>query len=195
MILSSLVCLKIFITFRLQIRIGCTLSDSVAVDTANWLYVYMGNINSICHDSAYVMPASVYLGQHLYSPTDSDYNYKFLWSPAQNFVNDTILNAVLVKQLPLDFYNDTLTVKYKNCKADTVVEISYFSMTGVSLPPVDSISRGRHEIIPIIGGIGSYQQYYWSGNINWVMENSTDSRKPYRQYPGAGYLYFSWFNL
>jgi len=64
-----------------------------------------------------------------------------------------------VKKYTYYFY-----VNYGRCNSSDTIDIKYFTSNGVKLPSADTIPGGTsQEIIPIIGGTGSYVKYKWVG--------------------------------
>ncbi len=150
---------------------GCFTSETITIDTLNWLYVNAGPDTTICKNESFVMQPKIHVGSkiNLYDSLS--------WSPKENFINNKIFNAVTFKRPPdmnrVYFYDYVLTAYYGICTVSDDVTLTYYPDNGISLPDTITISRGSHEIVPIIGGNGSFVSYDWySNNSNYPSENS-----------------------
>ncbi len=82
--------------------------------------------------------------------------------------NNIIPSAITLANLP-DMYSVkkyiySLSVIYGRCHSNDSMNIFYHLSNGVILPSADTIPGGtRQEVVPIIGGTGSYIKYLWTG--------------------------------
>jgi gliding motility-associated-like protein len=153
---------------------GCYLDTiRIKIDTANWLYVNAGNDTLICRDTTYEMKPIIRLGKESFNGDGAFYN----WEPAAHFVNPNIKNAVLLADAyKQNSHNYQLTVRVNDrCKVSSELNLGYYPRNGVYLPPLTQVSKGIHEIVPIIGGTGTYTRYRWDPKYG-VIDNTDTTR-------------------
>ncbi|HOT15494.1 MAG TPA: gliding motility-associated C-terminal domain-containing protein, partial [Bacteroidales bacterium] len=143
---------------------GCSKIDTFNVIQGDSLKVFAGLDTTICRGVEYLLEGRAFAGKKELTVSDL---VTFNWSPARNLVDnkDYIPNPTIRKYIPNSYKIDSvqykLYVTYGNCTNSDSVVISYHQSNGVWLPAQDTASKGNFEIIPSIGGSGSFVSYMW----------------------------------
>ncbi|MCX7987405.1 MAG: gliding motility-associated C-terminal domain-containing protein, partial [Bacteroidales bacterium] len=173
-----------------QDHAGCDRLDTLVIPFDNPLIVDAGRDTTICRGKEYMLQGKAFSGG-LLGPTDALYN----WSPVQNLVNNkgNIPNPIIKPYIPNSFNIEKveyiLNVTLDRChKSDTVV-ISYHPSNGVWLPAVDTAAKGEYQIIPVIGGTGTYVRYMWTPRM-YVLYNSDTARVLTLNFQGDSLTYY-----
>jgi gliding motility-associated-like protein len=182
---------------------GCINNKYIQIPMPDKLIVNAGPDTIICRDRTTNEGGYIMRGSAKTISSEIDPMFMYTWTPVNDFVygTSTTLNAIVIDTLPdrylVNSHTFVLTVNYKGrCHASDTVVIAYHPSNGVSLPSYDTISHGEHIIVPLIGGTGVYNKYYWHwyGNTN-IIVGDTSSRTVEINIPenltgDIGYLFF-----
>ena len=149
---------------------GCSKIDTFNVIQGDSLKVFAGLDTTICRGVEYLLEGRAFAGKK--ELTVNDLNaVTFDWThddQVKNFVNNNghQPNPTIRRYIPnsykLDSVQYKLSVSYgSKCTNSDSVVISYHQSNGVWLPAQDTASKGNYEIIPSIGGSGSFVSYMW----------------------------------
>jgi gliding motility-associated-like protein len=142
---------------------GCSKIDTFDVIQRDSLKVFAGLDTTICRGVEYLLEGRAFAGKSLTVVDGAFFN----WTPVQNLIDNkaNIPNPIIRRYIPNSYKIDSvqymLSVTYGNCTNSDSVVISYHESNGVWLPAQDTASKGNYEIIPSIGGTGSFVSYMW----------------------------------
>lgn len=173
-----------------QVHTGCDRLDTLVIPFDNPLIVDAGPDTTICRGKEYMLQGKAYSGR-LLGANEALYN----WSPVQNLVNNkgNIPNPVIKAYIPNSFNIErvdyVLNVTLDRCHQSDTVTVTYYPSNGVWLPAVDTAAKGEYQIIPVIGGTGTYVRYMWTPR-NYVLYNSDTTRVLTLNFQGDSLTYY-----
>lgn len=173
-----------------QDHVGCDRLDTLVIPFDNPLMVDAGPDTTICRGKEYMLQGKAYSGR-LLGANEALYN----WSPVQNLVNNkgNIPNPVIKPYIPNSYNIDqvayVLNVTLDRCHQSDTVVITYYPSNGVWLPAVDTAAKGEYQIIPVIGGTGTYVRYMWTPRM-YVLYNSDTARVLTLNFQGDSLTYY-----
>ncbi|MGC8823978.1 MAG: gliding motility-associated C-terminal domain-containing protein [Bacteroidales bacterium] len=169
---------------------GCDRLDTLVIPFDNPLIVDAGPDTTICRGKEYMLQGKAYSGR-LLGANEALYN----WSPVQNLVNNkgNIPNPVIKPFIPNSYNTErveyVLNVTLDRCHQSDTVVVTYYPSNGVWLPAVDTAARGEYQIIPVIGGTGTYVRYMWAPRT-YVLYNSDTTRVLTLNFQGDSLTYY-----
>ncbi len=168
----------------------CERIDTFNIPFDNPLVVDAGKDTTICRGVEYMLQGKAYSGR-LLGPTEALYN----WSPVQNLVNNkgNIPNPIIKPYIPnthnIDNVEYIFKVTFDRCHVSDTVVISYHPSNGVWLPAIDTASKGEYQIVPVIGGTGTFVRYMWTPRL-YVLYGSDTTRVLTLNFQGDSLTYY-----
>ena len=164
--------------FSMRNALGCSFKDTFEVVKADSLVLFATPDTTICRGEDFVLNAYAFAGK----PLGASDNIMYRWgpNPRRYFTkeSDSIISNPILKGNYNGIYRKkevilTLNATYGSCKQTKEVYIAYYPSNGISLPAVDTVSKGDYIVIPLIGGTGVYSRYMWTPNVGIVYGSDT----------------------
>lgn len=155
----------------------CDSTKIISIIPLDTLKVDLGPDAFVCRGQEHVMNSTIKIDTILLTSSDG---VMYSWGPTDEYFVDGNVNAsspIVIGNIPdmykVNSHDFTLMATYGKCTESDTITLSYYPSNGVSLPNFDTVSKGVHEIQPLIGGTGQYIKYSWAPNIGVL--NGSDS--------------------